>query len=97
MNEARVHQSMQEKRVARGVLNPHSVRKALFALSAACVLACVVMSILAIWDYVGNDAAFKMLASCGVLVGGGLLFELLNHKFGSALDDSSTVDRPESA
>lgn len=66
----------------RGVLPPRQVRKLLFAMSSVCVLACVVVSILAIWDYVGNDAAFKMLASCGVLIGGGMLFELLNARFG---------------
>ena len=91
MNEAKVSQSMQQSRVPRGVLNPNGVRKALFALSALCVLACVVMSILAIWDYVGNQAAFKMLASSGVLFAGGLLFELLNHKFGAALELSAPV------
>jgi len=65
-----------------GVIDPAKVKTGLFILSSACVAICVVMSILAIWDYIGNDAAFKMIASCGVLGAGAVLFDLLNRKFG---------------
>lgn len=77
----------------RGVIDPERVRKALFALASTCVLACVVISILAIWDYVGNASAYKMLASCGVLVGGGTLFEILNRTFGQPLENRANPFR----
>jgi uncharacterized membrane protein YjjP (DUF1212 family) len=70
----------------KGIIDTRKVRKALFALSATCIFACVVVSILAIWDYVGNQYAVKFLASCLVLVAGGALFEAMNRTFGKALD-----------
>ncbi len=74
----------------RGVVDANRVRKGLFVLASLCVGACVLISILAIWDYVGNQSAFKFLASCAVLVGGGVLFEVLNRWFGSALNPAAT-------
>ncbi len=71
-----------ESRRYTAFIDPRKTRFGLFILSSICVLACVVVSILAIWDYTHNDAAYKLIASCGVLIGGGILFELLNRKFG---------------
>lgn len=70
----------------KGIIDTRKVRKVLFALSTACIFACVVVSILAIWDYVGNQSAVKFLASCLVLMAGGALFEAMNRTFGKALD-----------
>ncbi len=65
-----------------GVLPIQRVKTGLFALASACVLLCVVMSILAIWNYVGNASAYKTAASCAVLVVGAALFDQLNRHFG---------------
>jgi Na+/proline symporter len=73
--------------VIRAIINPDKVRKALFTLASVSVLACVVISILAIWDYVGNASAYKMLASCAVMVGGGVLFAILNRVFGEPIEE----------
>lgn len=70
----------------KGIIDTRKVRKALFILSSCCIFACVVVSILAIWDYVGNQYAVKFLSSCLVLIAGGLLFEGMNRTFGKALE-----------
>ena len=70
----------------KGIIDTRKVRKVLFAVSTVCIFACVVVSILAIWDYVGNQSAVKFLASCLVLMAGGALFEAVNRTFGKALD-----------
>lgn len=65
-----------------GLIDPSKIRVWLFALATACLGICVVISILAIWRYVGSQSAFKTMASCGVLFAGALLFDQLNKKFG---------------
>ena len=78
-----------------GVIDPHKVRRLLFALASTCVAACVLVSILAIWDYVGNQSAYKFLASCAVLVAGGTLFEILNRTFGRSLEELQEGQRQQ--
>ncbi len=73
--------SSTSKRPKSGVIPLQQVKTGLFILASCCVLVCVVMSILAIWDYVGNGSAYKTVASCGVLVVGSALFERLNEYF----------------
>ena len=97
MNQPAPRKKTRAGKPSRGVIDANRVRKALFVLASICVGACVVISILAIWDYVGNQAAFKFLASCAVLVGGGILFEQLNRAFGSALSAPPEVDLNPSA
>ena len=82
INNPELYESDRRETSKAGVIDPGKVKTALFILSSGCVAICVVMSILAIWDYVGNDAAFKMIASSGVLGAGAVLFDLLNRKFG---------------
>ena len=65
-----------------GLIDPEKIRVWLFALATVCLAICVLISILAIWRYVGSQSAFKTMASCGVLFAGALLFDQLNKKFG---------------
>lgn len=81
-NKAQVPAKRPGKIDLSGVIDPKKVKTGLFVMSVICLAICVVVSILAIWDYVGNHSAFKMIASSGVLIAGASLFELLNKKFG---------------
>ncbi len=94
MTDATARPAKRRRKPITGIIDPNRVRKGLFALSSACVGACVVISILAIWDYVGNQAAFKSLASCAVLVAGGGLFEILNRTFGKSVEDRPNPFKP---
>lgn len=66
-----------------GLINRSAVNKFLFALVACSILISVFMIIFAIWDYVGEEMAYKTVATCATLISGGILFSFVNDYFGS--------------
>lgn len=66
-----------------GLINRAAVNKFLFGLVAVSILICVCMIIFAIWDYVGEEVAYKTVATGTTLIGGGILFSFVNDYFGS--------------
>lgn len=65
-----------------GLLEKSTINRMLFILVAISLVFSVVMVILAIWDYVGRDVAWKTVATCGTIIGGGVLFSKINDYFG---------------
>ena len=66
-----------------GLINRAAVNKFLFALVASSILVCVFMIIFAIWDYIGEEVAYKTVATGATVIGGGILFSFVNDYFGS--------------
>jgi ABC-type protease/lipase transport system fused ATPase/permease subunit len=84
----------------RGVLDPRLVRISSFAVSSGALLLATVLSILAIWDRVLEQTAWRAIATLGVLVASALLFNVVNEFFGARLAElppprSPTLDRGE--
>lgn len=71
----------------RGVIDPRLVRLSSFAVSSAALLIATVMTILAIWDRVLEQTAWRAIATLGVLVASALLFNVVNEFFGARLGD----------
>lgn len=73
---------------ARGFFRPAIIRAVSFGIIALCILAGVVMSILAIWDFTRQDTLWRFAASFLVVAAGTLLFAFLNGVFGERNEDS---------
>lgn len=69
-------------RLARGFFNPAIVKAAAFYTIALCILAGVVVSILAIWDFTKTDTLWRFGASFLIVAAGTLLFAFVNGVFG---------------
>jgi hypothetical protein len=69
----------------KGVFSPRGVRLAAFVVVSLCLLAASAMCILAVWDYVGQDSAWRMLATMGIVVAATAAFTALNEAFGAML------------
>jgi len=66
-----------------GFINRVLVNKILFAIVANSILISVLMIIFVIWDYIGEQVAYKTVATGATLIGGGILFSFVNDYFGS--------------
>jgi len=71
----------------RGVLDPRLVRLSSFAVSSGALLLATVLSILAIWERVLEQTAWRAIATLGVLVASALLFNVVNEFFGARLGE----------
>lgn len=58
----------------RGYLNPALVARFSFWTTTVCVLVAVVVSILAIWQFMGTDSLWRTVATCAVIAAGTLAF-----------------------
>ena len=74
-----------------GLINRAGVNKFLFVLVAGSILVSVFTAIFAIWDYFGEEVAWKTVATCATLIAGGILFSFVNDYFGSK---TITTDKP---
>ncbi len=50
------------------------MKRFLFSLTAICIFAAIVICILAIWDYMDTDVAFKSLATIAVILIGAMAY-----------------------
>lgn len=66
-----------------GIIERKTVNKLLSSLVGFAIVIAVFISILAIWDYVGADVAYKTVATLGTLIAGGVAFGLSNDYFGA--------------
>lgn len=66
----------------RGLINPRIVRGTAFALITITLLVCTVLSILAIWDYMQQDALWRALATLAVVTVACFFFSAVNERLG---------------
>lgn len=67
---------------ARGFFPPRVVRAAAFYIISLCIVASVVVCILAIWDFAKKDVLWRSLNSFVVVAAGTALFAFVNGIFG---------------
>ncbi len=78
----------------RGVLDPRMVRLSSFAISSGALLLATVLSVLAIWERVLEQTAWRAIATLGVLVASALLFNVVNEFFGARLGELPPPQAP---
>lgn len=66
----------------KGFLPPAVVKAVAFYLISLCILAGVVVCILAIWDFARRDTLWRFASSFLVVAAGTLLFACVNGMFG---------------
>ncbi len=71
----------------RGFFPRDQVRAIAFYIIALCIVASVVVCILAIWDFTKDDALWRLIASLIVVAGGTVLFVFVNGVFGDQRPD----------
>lgn len=75
-----------KKKSARGFFPPAIIRTVSFCIISLCILAGVVVSILAIWDFTRQDTLWRFASSFLVIAAGTLLFAFVNGIFGDHSD-----------
>jgi hypothetical protein len=70
------------RKPARGFFPPHIVRAVSFYIISFCIVASVVVCILAIWDFTKKDSLWRLVASFVVVGAGTALFATVNGIFG---------------
>jgi len=76
------NQKILNKKRAKGYFKPSKVKKFSFFTITLCVLFGVIVSILAIWDFAGDDVLYRTLATLGVISLACVLFTLINENYG---------------
>jgi hypothetical protein len=71
----------------RGVLHATRVRFTSFVVISLSLFAASVQCILAVWNYVGEDTAWRSLATLGIVAATMVVFTILNEMFGSMIGD----------
>jgi hypothetical protein len=74
------------KKSARGFFPPAVIKAAAFYIISLCILAGVVVCILAIWDFAKRDTLWRFASSFLVVAGGAVLFAFVNGMFGTKAD-----------
>jgi len=76
-----------KKKSTRGFFPPAIIKAAAFSVISLCILAGVVVSILAIWDFTRQDTLWRFASSFLVIAAGTLLFAFVNGIFGDRTAD----------
>jgi hypothetical protein len=71
---------------AKGFFPPAMVRAICFYVISFCIVASVVVCILAIWDFTKKDSLWRLVASFVVVGAGTALFAMVNGIFGEEKD-----------
>lgn len=66
----------------KGIIAPRRARQIAFAIVTIALVACTLMSLLAIWDYMARDALWRSLATITVILVATGLFTVVNEHFG---------------
>lgn len=74
------------KKSAKGFFPPAIIKAAAFYIISLCILAGVVVCILAIWDFTQRDTLWRFASSFLVVSAGTLLFAFVNGMFGERND-----------
>lgn len=83
MNESEDQAGKTDNPARRGFLNSGIVKAVTFYTIALCILASVILCILAIWEFADTDVFWRMLATFFVIAFGSGVFAVINHLFGS--------------
>lgn len=67
----------------KGFLNSRIVRAITFYIITSCVIASVILCILAIWEFADPDVFWRMLATFFVIAFGSGVFAVINNIFGT--------------
>lgn len=81
-----VQKTGEEKKILnkkKGFFNPKSVKTFSFYTITLCVVASVLVSILAIWDVAKTDIFWRMISTFAVIAVGSAVFSFVNNVFGS--------------
>lgn len=76
-----------KKKSTRGFFPPAIIKAAAFYIISLCILAGVVVCILAIWDFTRRDTLWRFGSSFLVVSAGTLLFAFVNGMFGDRNED----------
>ena len=68
-----------------GVLNARVTRLLCFLVISLSLLGCMVACLLAVWQYVAPEIAWRALASLGIISAAAAVFVALNEGFGPAI------------
>jgi hypothetical protein len=71
---------------SKGFFPPAIVRTVAFYIISLCIVASVVVCILAIWDFAKKDALWRLVASFVIVAAGTALFTFVNSVFGEEKD-----------
>lgn len=82
------------REVRAGVLSSRRVRLISFFSIAAGLFLTAAICVLAIWEYTSTDAAWRSIATLGVISGTLLLFTALNEWFGLRIRESDQTTLP---
>jgi hypothetical protein len=80
--QARPQAAARGARKAKGYFPPRVVRAVSFYIISLCIVASVVVCILAIWDFAKKDSLYRLVASFLVVGAGTALFAMVNGIFG---------------
>lgn len=83
---ARVGVASRTARKTKGFFPPKVVRSVAFYIISLCIVASVVVCILAIWDFAQKDTLWRLIASFLVVAAGTALFAVVNGVFGEERD-----------
>lgn len=72
-------------RMRVGVINLRFIRCLAFLVISGSVIACAVLGVLAVWEYVTVDIAWRALTSLGIIAIATAIFVALNEGFGPAV------------
>lgn len=75
-----------KKKSGKGFFPPAIIKAAAFYIISLCILAGVVVCILAIWDFTRRDTLWRFASSFLVVSAGTLLFAFVNGMFGDRND-----------
>lgn len=70
----------------KGFFPPKVVKAVSFYIISLCIVASVLVSILAIWDFTKKDSLYRLIASFIVVAAGTALFAVVNGVFGDERD-----------
>jgi len=63
-------------------MDKDKMKKFLFILTSGCIFIAVFICVLAIWEYVEPDVAWKTIATVGVILVGAMAFNATNEQIG---------------
>lgn len=84
----------QRRQQRPGVLSSRRVRLASFFTIGAGLFLTAAISVLAIWEYTSTDAAWRSIATLGVIAGTLFLFTALNEWFGLRIRETESFEPP---
>lgn len=71
-----------DQKKPRGFFPPRIVRSVSFYIITSCIVASVVVCIMAIWNFANKDSLWRLVASFLVIAAGTALFAMVNGIFG---------------